>query len=296
MAMKITDDGVEPANTLPPPIGDNSAAARVPELLAEKYPELAREARELLDKTALYTFPIQTEKAQKEWGDHFVAMKGFLDKLTATFKHEKAPWLIGGREVDNFFKVIGEPVRTFADQIEVETANYLQWKKNEEEKRLRAEKQRVEEEARKAREAADKAKREADEAARKAAAKIAEAKNVSLRAARTMLPAAVVKKQDKATDAALTAQQAERRVDHVDDKIAGKAADKVRTRGGSSVSTLAEEWTHAIDDITKIPIEVIRPYLHPDAIDAACKGAVKAGIRKIPGVRIFKAPKAQIRR
>lgn len=61
------------------------------------------------------------------------------------------------------------------------------------------------------------------------------------------------------------------------------------TRSTSAVAMIREEWTFEVEK----PDEVPRQYLTPD--EKLIKTAVKAGIRDIPGVRIFKQADLRVR-
>lgn len=71
--------------------------------------------------------------------------------------------------------------------------------------------------------------------------------------------------------------------------VIGRSAGPVRSASGTSSTRL--EWTYEVEDNA---MDVLpRDYLMVD--EKAIKAAVKAGIRQIPGVRIFEAPAVSIR-
>lgn len=63
--------------------------------------------------------------------------------------------------------------------------------------------------------------------------------------------------------------------------------EKIKTDSGTATGKL--EWTHELEDITKVPAE----YLLLD--EKKIKHLVKAGIREIPGIKIFQQEKINYR-
>lgn len=75
----------------------------------------------------------------------------------------------------------------------------------------------------------------------------------------------------------------------------GSAADLSRTRSEYGVvGTLAERWTYRIVDLDKVPLERLRPFINPDAIDAAVFRFMQSGQRDLPGVIFEKAKEARV--
>jgi hypothetical protein len=93
------------------------------------------------------------------------------------------------------------------------------------------------------------------------------------------------------TEAQVTAAIAvEERAGEMRQEAQAKPADMARTRGDfGAVATLRSVWTFEVMDRSKIPAD----YLMVN--EAAIKGAVKAGIREIPGVRIYQEQSAVVR-
>ncbi|MFT3987224.1 hypothetical protein [Aestuariivirga sp.] len=118
----------------------------------------------------------------------------------------------------------------------------------------RAERAKAEEEARVAREASAKAleeRRAAEEAARLAKRE----EKTAEKTANTQLEDAV---------------RLERRADKLDGAAQQSEADLSRGRGEyGSVGSRATRWTYRILDRDAVPLEALRAYMHPDAIDAA---------------------------
>ena len=68
------------------------------------------------------------------------------------------------------------------------------------------------------------------------------------------------------------------------------ALELTRTRGvGGALTALKDNWTYTVTDMAVMP----RGYLMPN--DAAIRGSIKAGVRDIPGLRIWNDAKAYVR-
>ena len=75
-----------------------------------------------------------------------------------------------------------------------------------------------------------------------------------------------------------------------------KPAEISRTRGDyGAVVSLRSTWDFEITDRAAIDLEALRPYFTTDAIAAAIRQAIKAGVRDLRGVSIFEAKKAVTR-
>lgn len=72
-----------------------------------------------------------------------------------------------------------------------------------------------------------------------------------------------------------------------------KPAEISRTRGDyGAVVSLRTTLDFEITDRASIDLEALRPYLTTDALTAAIRQAIKAGVREIKGVSIFESKKA----
>lgn len=188
-------------------------------------------------------------------------------KLDDTRKEEKEPFLTAGREVDGFFR---EPIER-ADRIDkVLMGRVTAYNK------AKALRERL------AREEAERIQREAADAARKAAEEAA----------------AAGRTEDAMADLE-AAVHAEDAADEIAQTPAPSLADstRIQTESGLTVSTHTE-WKFEITDNAKVDLEALRPFIKPDAIDAALRAFVRInkGTRQIAGVRIFEDMKATRRR
>jgi chromosome segregation ATPase len=90
------------------------------------------------------------------------------------------------------------------------------------------------------------------------------------------------------------ALRAEKRAERIDAK-AEDAAALSRTRGDlGTVGSLAKRWTYRVINYNDIPMEMIKPFIAHDAIDAAIWRAMQTGVRSIPGVVIEQVEEARI--
>lgn len=73
--------------------------------------------------------------------------------------------------------------------------------------------------------------------------------------------------------------------------------EPVKTAGGTTIGTNVK-WMFEITDLSKIDLEALRPFIKPEALEAAIRAFVRInkGGRQIAGVRIFEDDTAQIRR
>lgn len=84
---------------------------------------------------------------------------------------------------------------------------------------------------------------------------------------------------------------------------AATPAELVRSTTESGVLTSAKApWTFEIEDLASVDLNILRPYLSPDAIEKAIRAAIRAGIKPgrdgkqpVAGVRMFQEIKAVIR-
>lgn len=177
---------------------------------------------------------------------------------------EKKPYLDGTRDVDAFFR---DPLAR-ANRIETALTDRVRAFK-------RAKKKREDD----AREALEKEQRDIAAAAAKAAEEAAAAGRVEDAMADVQF----------ASDAAAKA-----------DEIAAKPAaepEPFRTASGTSINSNMK-WTFEITDLAKLDLEALRPFIKPDALEAAIRAFVRInkGGRQIAGVHIFEDDDTKIRR
>ncbi len=122
---------------------------------------------------------------------------------------------------------------------------------------------------------------EARQKAEAAAAKVAEAVKTGDVAAAT---AAVTQSNTLSAFAAKTSAAA----------VAPKS-DMARTKTTAGTAGLASTWTFEIEDINRIDLEALRPYLPVTFIQQALRAFVKAGRREISGARIYEDTNARFR-
>lgn len=193
------------------------------------------------------------------------------DSIEAAREEMKRPFLDGGRLVDTHYGALKTQIERMARDLQLIADEHA---------REVAERQRAVAAATAAR------LREEEEAQRTIAEAAAEAGKTDF--AEVM--------ESSADIAAFEARGQER--------IATAApAELVRSTTESGVLTSAKApWTFEIEDLASVDLNVLRPYLSPDAIEKAIRAAIRAGIKPgrdgkqpVAGVRMFQEIKAVIR-
>lgn len=289
------------SDTPPPPLGDNSGAVRLAELLQDhvagltqslvkNYAELARRAAALVVDAKALPEAVETDEQHGRSTDFYKDVDGVIKEIKKTREAEKAPFLEGGRKVDSFFNSISDTLEKVNSGIAARCTAFLRAKEDEARRKRLAEEQRLRDEAAEANRKAAEATRLADEArAREAAARKPENKTAAAAEARGHDETAEYL-QSVAAQTSHAAEQAGRAAE-------AKPADLARTRGKSSLGTLRAEWTFSIEDYSKIPLETLRPYLERAAIEKALKGFVKVHKEHavLEGVKFFEEKKGHFR-
>lgn len=72
-----------------------------------------------------------------------------------------------------------------------------------------------------------------------------------------------------------------------------KPSELARTQTESGTATLAETWSFEIEDINRIDLEALRPFIPQASIEQALRAFIKSGRREIAGARIFTTNKAR---
>lgn len=259
-------------------LSEEALAARV-EALAERANKLPRK---LVDATA----------------DSDIAEIGAVVRDASALSREvekrrvavKQPYLEAGQTVDEFFKAMSGRMDRVAKAFTDLVAKYREEKRLAEAKaKVEAERQRFEaeraaaaERERLARAEEERLRKEAEDAAargRAATAKLAQeraqAASAAAAEANAALEVASVAKPPEVAPAPLVATKTEVAPD--------------LTLG----ATL--EWAHEITDLAHLDLEVLRPYLKPDHVEAALKMAVRQGVRTCAGAKIYQREKVSFR-
>ncbi len=185
-------------------------------------------------------------------------------EIEETREIEKSPFLKGGKAVDSFFIPIRDALDRYADICRVRNKAYLIKLDEEEKAKRRAE----EAEARRL-------AGEHQARAAAAAAMAARAKDAEIAARYTKAAATATKAAEELNDAAGRSAEA----------ILTQPATRLHTEAG--VSSLRKVWTFEAPDLSKVPLEQLRPYLKDETITQAIRMAVADGVRTLEGVRIF---------
>lgn len=93
------------------------------------------------------------------------------------------------------------------------------------------------------------------------------------------------------------ADKAQERHEGAANAALGSSADLTRTRTSAGTVSSTGSWTFQIEDVSKIPLAKLRPFLEIAHIETALRKYAKANQDKAPlaGVRFYKSNKAHIR-
>lgn len=236
------------------------------EVLAEQHAGTVAEVDALALKADALPKAVKDEVQLGRVGDVVKAARALTKKLEDARKIANDPHLTAQRETNAFFAVSTERLKRIADKLSARATDY-----------------QLEVEAERRRKAEDQARklREEEDRARNAAQVAHEAGKA----------AAVSRHEDKADLAAERAARLER-------EAGASAADLTRTRSGSgTLATTRTAWAFEITDISKVPLEMLRPHLPRTDIEKAIRAFVRVnqdGVQ-LAGVRIFQDTRAAFR-
>jgi len=235
--------------------------------------------------------PIDSDEKNSVVSDFLVEMRTRHKELDKLHDAEKAPFLKGGRIVDNFFKDIQAKIEAIGHELVKEQKAYLTAKeararaaREAEERRRREEADRLRREAEDAR----RAQREAEERARAAAAAAQASERARLQAEKAQKEAeALAAKAQAAQEASAAHTVAASEMAEKTESM--KPADFARTRSTSSqsMSTLKEVWAFEIDDFDKVDLNKLRGNFKRADVEKAVRQYVQNGGRELAGVRIY---------
>ena len=176
----------------------------------------------------------------------------------------KAPYFEAGTTIDAHFKALHKRAAAIAEAFtQIVSAHRAETRAHEAKEALRVASLKAEEEARERAVALD-----AERKGRERSAALA---------------------HEKADQAGRDAELAESLAQPA--PLAAKTV-KVEVAEGLSISTRGE-WTFEITRLGAVDLAELRPYLKPEAIEAALRLAVRAGVRQLRGVHIFQAEKVR---
>lgn len=251
------------ANAAVAGIGHNSQAMTLEERLASDHETLRASVTAALDAARALPSAVESDEDVARVSPIVKMLISLTGKAEDARVREKEPYLDGGRRVDAWFADIKKRLQTAKDILDRRNKAYLDAKaKLERERREAAERAAREETERRLREA-----RAAEEAGRPVAAEMA------------LEEAASADTKANALSAAATAS----------------VKDLARVRAADTTTSLKTEWAFEIEDLGKVDLLAIRAFLPQSAIEQALRGAVRAGYRQIPGVRIFEVTKTTYR-
>ena len=212
--------------------------------------------------------PIEDEDTARKVADYIKQVTACAKASEAARVAEKEPYLQGERGVDGFFKAISDPLSIAKKRVETLLTLYQRRKEREERERREAE-------ALRARQEEERQRREAEEAA----AKIRNEQDL----------AKAIAAEEALKTASADAEKAQR-------AATAKPADLSRTRGEyGAVASLRTEWVFADLDRATLDLEALRDHLPSDALERAVRSFIRAGGRKLSGVRIYETTSAVVR-
>lgn len=247
-----------------PEAGDNIKKFTITETLVQSQRDLLRRVEALAQEATMAPKKIVNPSDLDVIASLVVQARKLGGEADEHRVAEKRPHLEAEREVDRFFATPIGRCKRMADELTARASAY---------QKQQAERQRREAEAIAARAREEEAKRtlaaiKAEEGGRRAHAAQHDA---------------------KAEEAATTARQAEA-------TMGASNADLTRQRTASGVlATARTEWTFEFDESEDIDLERLRPYLKVEHIEMAIRAAIKLGVRRIGGIRIYEDLKAVIR-
>jgi hypothetical protein len=231
--------------------------------------QLATAAQALIDRiepiaTRANALPrvIASEKDIETIAPVVIDAKNLSRELEKTREAQKKPFLEGGKAVDGFFKPMTTRLDRIVSAFEGLTSQFQR-------DRAAAERLRLQEEARIAQQKADKLREDAEKAKR---------------------PQTAEKRADLADQAEADAERA-----------AAAAAQSTQTiakidTGGAKVSGRAV-WAFEIEDLNKVDLNAIRPFIDREAIEKALRAYAKIqrSAAKVDGVKFFEDVKSSFR-
>lgn len=258
-----------------PPVEEQVKAEFQDVLLAER-PDFLVKRQELIESADRAQATNDEELGR--CGNLVKALRAVLSHVDATHKTVKQPYLDGGRAADAEKKALVGEVEDAKRKVEGIGNAFVAQK----EAAARAERQRIEDEQRRAAQAAADAERKREQAEREAQAAADAATTKRERDA-------AEKRREKANAAAEAAMKAASLA-----PATPAAPEPVRSDEGATVSG-KKEWKSEVTDYELAFMSVSDDENVQVAIDKAVARRVKAGTRKIEGVKIWPVAKANFR-
>lgn len=269
-------------------IGGNNPPIK--ERLGDEFEELLATADNLVGRADATVDPTD-DKTLGAASDLVKDIASLLKRTNGARESEKAPFLNAGREVDSFFMPIKERAEKAKVALERRVTAYLRRKADEERRQREEEERRARDEARRLFEEAQ----ERDRQARAAEAEAARQKAEENKTAEAEARATQTTHEVQANLALQDAADAERDANAAGRAAAAKPAELARTRGESSLATLATVWRFEITDINAIPLEQLRAFIPRADIEKAVRQHVRIHKdKRIAGVRIYEEAQARV--
>lgn len=245
------------------PQGHNNPPSQLG-LLQQQYTILLDVADKRMANAARIPAICKDEATAAKITDMIKLLNSCRTEVEKTHKVEKAPWLEGGRVVDDLFNPMAKKLKIAAEQAGKPLTKFQLDK--------------AAEVRRKAEEEAEKARLEAEKHANAGAA--LEQENMHAAAGVAFAEAEAYDKRAESAESVMEAKPSE--------------LVQTRTKSGA-VASVRVSWTGEVTDRNKLDLEALRAYLPMDALVTAVKAFAKAEKRQIAGARIFEDAKVGVR-
>lgn len=234
--------------------------------------EAARALANALPKT------VQSEKDVADFVEIVASAKRANRALEDARVREKEPHLKAGRSIDAFFKNLTDIAGRISTTLEGRINDFQREKARKEREAREAEAARQREIERIAREEAERKLREAEEAERANAPTVDQ-----------------VERLTDAVEADQVATVASMKADIAEHRAGASVTDLGRVRTAAGTASVRSVWAFEVEDISKVPLDVIRNCIPRADIEKAIGAYVRLGGRELPGVRIYEDFKTTVR-
>lgn len=246
-----------------PAIGDNFKNLPLTEQLEIETSDLAERQQELLGSFGRAPEAVTSDETLGKFGTLVKQIDEVLKRAESAREDRKAPFLAGGRTVDQHYGSLKDPLEAAKKKLLARATIYSNNKAAEARRKLQEEADR---------------KRAEEEAARK---KAEDAKRATTAEKHTAI----------ADTAAAEAKAVEKEIE------TARPADLARTRGDVTLATLRTVWVGIIEDAEQLDLEALRPYMSGDVLQKLVNAYTKVhkGSKPLRGARFEEQSSQQFR-
>lgn len=239
--------------------GNNPPPDTFPERMKEKYGSVFDSLEPLAELADEQPAALADDAGLSKVGDIIREVRRLFKEIEDIRKKEKDAFLRGGREIDDYFTLRKDAVKRVWDAMQALADDYQDRKKKAEAERLKA----------------------AADAAHKEALRLREQAQT-----------------EQTAQSAEQANEASARADEMTSKAATSTpADLTRVRTDNGTTSATEKWTYLIEDWSAIDMNVLRPFIPRERVEAAIQSYANFHKEKsaIAGVKFFTKTKAVVR-